>query len=199
MKHVALLLLAIPAALAAQQPAPNPGRLAGDWDFWQGRFVRRPVAYVHLAADSVGGWLKLRNGQQPISFASSSVSGDSVFLVVAGQPVTIAGAIHGDTIVAGIVAAGRQVDRAWLVRRSSPPVYTSLYRLWPGPVSDSAFTISLDTAVPMRTRDGTTLTSFVVRPVGDGPFPVILSRTPYGRRNGYNAGRFFAQRGYIFV
>jgi len=199
MKHVALMLLALPAALLAQQPAPNPARLAGDWDFWQGRLVRRPVAYGHLAPDSAGGWLKARNGQLAATFASSRISGDSVFIVLGGQPVTIAGVLHGDTIVAGIIAGGRQVEVAWLVRRASPPQFTTQFQLWPGPVSDSAYAVTVDTAVPMQARDGTTLMNLVVRPVGDGPFPVILDRTPYGRRNGTGTGRFFAQRGYIFV
>jgi putative CocE/NonD family hydrolase len=193
-----VVLLVVPAALAAQQPTTNPSRLVGDWDFWQGRFVRRPAAFVHLPADSAGGWIKLRNGTQAATLAGARVSGDSVFFDVRGQPVVLAGVIHGDTIEAGVMAGGRQMDRAWFVRRSAPPQFTSLHRLWPGPVSDSAFAVTVDTAVPMRARDGTTLMGFVVRPVGEGPFPVVLSRTPYGRRD-YNTGRFFAQRGYMYV
>jgi putative CocE/NonD family hydrolase len=199
MKRVAVALLApvlaLPAALAAQ----NPPRLAGDWDFWQGRLVRRPAAFAHLAADTAGGWLKLPSGQQAAAFASARVEGDSAFLMLAGQPVVIAGAFHGDTIVAEIRAGTRVVDHAWLVRRTAPPRFTVSYRLWPGQLSDSTFAVTVDTAVPMRARDSTVLMNLVVRPVGDGPFPVILDRTPYGRRNGLAQGRFFAQRGYIFV
>jgi hypothetical protein len=198
-KRLALLMLALPAALAAQQPTNNPARLVGDWDYWQARLVRRPVAFAHLGADSAGGWLRLRNGQQVAPFGSSHLSGDSAFIEIAGGGVTLAGLMHGDTIEAGIMVGGRQVERAWLVRRSTPPPFTSDYRLWPGPVSDSAFAVTVDTAAPMHARDGTLLMGFVVRPVGDGPFPVILSRTPYGRRGETGTGRYFAQRGYIFV
>ena len=192
---VPALLVCLPLSLAAQ----NPPRLAGDWDFWQGRFVRRPVAYAHLSADTAGGWVKLPNGQQAVGFSSARVAGDSAFFVIAGQPVVIAGEFHGDTIVAGIVAGGRTVEHAWFVRRSTPPHFVGNFALWPGRVSDSAFAVTTDTAVPMHARDGTMLMSLVVRPVGDGPFPVILSRTPYGRRGGPGQGRFFAQRGYIYV
>jgi uncharacterized protein len=72
------------------------------------------------------------------------------------------------------------------------------YRLWPGPVSDSTYAVTIDSAVPMRARDGVVLMSYVARPVGRGPFPVVLSRTPYGR-TAPDQGRFWASRGYIYV
>lgn len=40
--------------------------------------------------------------------------------------------------------------------------------------------IEFDVAVPMR--DGTTLMADIYRPSGDGPFPVLVSRTPYGKQ-----------------
>ena len=191
-----LAALCFPLALAAQ----NPPQLAGDWDFWQGRLAHKAVAFVHLPADSTGGILHLRNGETPVPpFASARVSGDSVFIAITGQPVVLAGILHGDTIVGQVVAGGRNVAPIWLVRRASAPTFAAPFRLWPGPVSDSAYATSVDTAVPMHARDGTLLMSLVVRPAGDGPFPVILERTPYGRRQGASDGRFFAQRGYIFV
>ncbi len=186
---------AVPAVLAAQ----NPARVAGDWDFWQHRLARKAVAYAHLAADSNGGTLKLPNGQPAALFASARLAGDSVFFALQGAPAVIAGVFHGDTIVAEVRLGTRVLDQAWFVRRAAPPHFVVQYRLWPGTLSDSAFAVSVDTAVPMRTRDSTVLMSVVVRPVGDGPFPIILDRTPYGRRNGTAQGRFFAQRGYIFV
>ena len=52
-------------------------------------------------------------------------------------------------------------------------------------------------------RDGVELATEVYLPAGDGPFPVILQRTPYNRRApspGSNCdaaiGRYFAERGY---
>src|SRR6185312_4996291 len=42
------------------------------------------------------------------------------------------------------------------------------------------------------------LVSYVARPVGAGPFGVVLQRTPYTRIL-HPAGRFWASRGYIFV
>jgi uncharacterized protein len=41
-------------------------------------------------------------------------------------------------------------------------------------------TVERDVAVPMR--DGTVLRADVYRPDGPGPFPVLLSRTPYGKQ-----------------
>jgi putative CocE/NonD family hydrolase len=192
---VALAALVLPATLAAQ----NPPRVAGDWDFWQGRFSHKAVGFAHFPADSSGGWLRLRTGESAATFASTRVSGDSLFLQLAGYPAQMAGLLHGDTLVGQVVAGGRQVAAVWLVRRSTPPHFVTPYRLWPGTLSDSAYAVTVDTAVPMRARDGTTLMSLVERPAGDGPFPVVLSRTPYGRRGGVGDGRFFAQRGYIYV
>ena len=50
----------------------------------------------------------------------------------------------------------------------------------------------------MTTRDGARLVSYVARPVGNGPFGVVLQRTPYTRIL-HPAGRYWASRGYIFV
>ena len=194
-KLLPLAALLVPAVLAAQ----NPPRLAGDWDFWQGRLAHQAPAFAHLPADSAGGVVRLRTGETAAAFASARVEGDSVFLAVAGQSVTLAGVLRGDTVVAQVVAGGRPLAPIWMVRRATPPHYVPRYRLWPGPLSDSAFGFTVDTAVPMRARDGTVLMSLVVRPGGAGPFPVILERTPYGRRSGANDGRYFAVRGYIFV
>jgi putative CocE/NonD family hydrolase len=194
--HVVLVLLVLqPVAVVAQ----NPPRLVGDWDYWQNRFVHRPGAYAHLPADSSGGWLRTRDGQTTKTIASSRVSGDSVFLEERGQPYVVAGVLRNDTITAAVQAGGRTVARVWMVRRSTPPRFDTDFPLWPGPVSDSAFAVAIDTAAPMRARDGTTLLSLVVRPVGEGPFPVILDRTPYGRQRLLTQSRFFASRGYITV
>ena len=52
-------------------------------------------------------------------------------------------------------------------------------------------------------RDGVRLATEVYLPAGDGPFPVILQRTPYNRRSpnpgsdcDSGTGRYFAERGY---
>ncbi|MBV8411575.1 MAG: CocE/NonD family hydrolase [Alphaproteobacteria bacterium] len=53
----------------------------------------------------------------------------------------------------------------------------------------------------MRTRDGARLDADVYRPVGQGPFPVLLMRQPYGRRIAstvvYAHPRWYASHGYI--
>ena len=69
--------------------------------------------------------------------------------------------------------------------------------------------VVLENHVPVRMRDGVTLYADVYRPVGPGPFPVIVGRTPYSIEryatpvyqypNSYEAPLFFARRGYVFV
>ena len=69
--------------------------------------------------------------------------------------------------------------------------------------------VMLESHVPIVMRDGVTLYADVYRPVGPGPFPVIVGRTPYSIErystpvyqypNSYEAPLFFARRGYVFV
>ena len=65
------------------------------------------------------------------------------------------------------------------------------------------YNVILGKNVPMRTRDGVTLYADVWRPDAPGTFPVLLSRTPYGKEtaannpNGSNA--FFARFGYVTI
>ena len=59
-----------------------------------------------------------------------------------------------------------------------------------------------ETNVPMETRDGVTLLADVVRPDVPGRFPVLLSRTPYGKQgmNDPNGPHhLFARYGYVAV
>lgn len=98
-----------------------------------------------------------------------------------------------------MLAAGKPAGRrVRLVRRATPFTVERSYPLWPGAVSDSQYAVTEDTLVFMKTRDGARLASYVARPVGPGPFGVVLQRTPYTRIL-HPAGRFWASRGYIFV
>ncbi len=51
--------------------------------------------------------------------------------------------------------------------------------------------------IPMR--DGKRLATDIYKPSGDGPFPVVLSRTPYGRKKSGKAGDGFTRSGFVFV
>lgn len=63
--------------------------------------------------------------------------------------------------------------------------------------------VSVTTDVPARMRDGVTLFADVYIPRGDGPFPVVLMRTPYSKTmahtEAYAHPVWFARRGYIVV
>ena len=55
-------------------------------------------------------------------------------------------------------------------------------------------------AIPMR--DGVILYADVYRPVGEGEYPVIVSRTPYSTErfpSSYASAVFFSRRGYVYV
>jgi putative CocE/NonD family hydrolase len=54
--------------------------------------------------------------------------------------------------------------------------------------------------VSFETRDGCTLMADIYRPPGSGPYPVLLRRTPYGKRmHEIGDPRILAQRGFIVV
>ncbi len=58
--------------------------------------------------------------------------------------------------------------------------------------------VRADVKIPMR--DGIKLSANIFLPKADGKFPVLLSRTPYGKGSTKNGqARFFAARGYVFI
>src|SRR5919108_2663301 len=66
--------------------------------------------------------------------------------------------------------------------------------------SDGAFILEKDVAIPMR--DGVVLRADVLRPKGDGPFPVLVYRTPYGKnaaQEEYSTFRHAVERGYAVM
>ncbi len=113
--------------------------------------------------------------------------------------VELRAAWHGDTLAGLQYAKGDVLDRRFrLVRRSAPGVAERDYQLWTMAASDSQYAVTEDTLVFMPTRDGARLATYVARPVGDGPFGVVMQRSPY-RRVLHAAGQWWAARGYIFV
>jgi len=59
--------------------------------------------------------------------------------------------------------------------------------------------IVVERNVSMQTRDGVTLRADIYRPAGDGPFFVLLQRTPYNKDNTAVFARKAAARGYMVV
>ena len=62
--------------------------------------------------------------------------------------------------------------------------------------------IQMHNRVPVPMRDGVILYADVYRPVAEGRYPVIVSRTPYSTErapSAYAAAVHFAQRGYVYV
>ncbi len=56
--------------------------------------------------------------------------------------------------------------------------------------------------VAVPTRDGVLLRADILRPKGDGPFPVLVYRTPYGKQEAlkdYTTFRHAVERGYVVV
>ena len=65
------------------------------------------------------------------------------------------------------------------------------------------YEVQIEPDVPMQTRDGVTLYADVYRPNAPGRFPVLLSRTPYGKdaatTSPNGSSQFFARYGYVTV
>ena len=200
------LLVLLSGGSCASKPTPSDARLAGDWDYYvmlgaapNGGFeARRRMGVAHFEGPSAdGAWLKRRSGASMNAVTKVSLTGDDVGISL-GNTQEIRGVAKGDTISGQIYRGGKPDDRVWLVKRSSPPVWEPNHDLWPGDVSQPTFQFTVDAAVPMTARDGTTLMNYVARPVGPGPFGVVLERTPYLRTDKAN-GEFWASRGYIYV
>jgi putative CocE/NonD family hydrolase len=66
------------------------------------------------------------------------------------------------------------------------------------------FGVAVERDVATRTRDGAALISDVYRPDSSGAFPVLVRRTPYGKRENdlateFSEAHFFASHGYLVV
>jgi putative CocE/NonD family hydrolase len=60
-------------------------------------------------------------------------------------------------------------------------------------------TVKVDKNVKVPMRDGVTLATDIYYPDGPGPFPVMLSRTPYNKDGAARNADFFAKNGYVVV
>lgn len=59
--------------------------------------------------------------------------------------------------------------------------------------------VRVERGVPATMRDGVVLRADIYRPSGDGPFPVLLQRTPYNKAGGSDFGYEAAARGFLVV
>ncbi len=66
-------------------------------------------------------------------------------------------------------------------------------------IAQTAPQVVVERGVAMKTRDGVTLKADIYRPAGDGPFPVLLTRTPYNKDGAAGFGQTGAARGFIVV
>jgi uncharacterized protein len=200
----AILVLVSALGCTRREHAPT---LAGDWDAYvalgstahEGFEGWRRMGFAHFDAHdtSVTGSIRRRTGELSLDVRHVAERADSV--VLANDSQSLNAAWHGDTLTGELFTSGEPAGRRIrLVRRAMPFAVEQPYALWPGTVSDSQYTVTEDTLVFMRTRDGARLASYVARPVGKGPFGVVLQRTPYTRIL-HPAGRYWASRGYIFV
>jgi uncharacterized protein len=203
--HIVLLVL---TAAACAGRGRSEKSLSGDWDAYlasgtttnPGFTGWRRMGFAHFDRRDSGlvGSVRRRTGEPLVDDAHVATRADSV-VITGAHDQSIAGAWHGDTLTGVVLAGGKPAGRLIrLVRRSTPFTVEHNYALWPGAVSDSQYAVTEDTLVFMKTRDGAKLASYIARPVGSGPFGVVLQRTPYTRIL-HPAGRFWASRGYIFV
>ncbi|MGO8745561.1 MAG: CocE/NonD family hydrolase [Thermoguttaceae bacterium] len=65
---------------------------------------------------------------------------------------------------------------------------------------EAAYDVEARAEVKIPMGDGVRLSANIFLPKGEGRFPVLLTRTPYGKGNVKSPeARFFASRGYVFV
>jgi uncharacterized protein len=199
----ALPILAIACRSASAQ---TDTRLSGDYDYYvmlgaapNGGFeARRRMGFAHFDGPyASGAWFKRRSGAPLYTITRVTVTGAQITMSLENG-AEIEGLMKGDGIEGRIFRDGKPIDRIWLLKRTNPIIWESNYALWPGELSRPVFQVTVDPGVPMTARDGTTLMNYVARPVGAGPFGVVLERTPYLRIDRAN-GEFWASRGFIYV
>ena len=194
-------------SLLVLEPGTTPS-LSGDWDVYIALSAKakfgfegwRRMGYAHFASSDSGfvGFLRRRTGDPMLTVTQVTASGDSVLLTQDAR-VMMRAAWHGDTLTGVQWNGERLLDRRFrLVRRATPFVVEHDYAVWTMPASDSQYAVTEDTLVFMPTRDGARLATYIARPVGNGPFGVVMQRTPY-RRILHGPGRWWASRGYIFI
>ena len=204
MRRLIVLILVPLLALAPR----TPPSLAGDWDVYIALSAKpkfgfegwRRMGFAHFAGSDSGfvGFLRRRTGDPMLTVTQVTASGDSV-LLTQDTRVMMRAAWHGDTLTGVQWNGDRLLDRRFrLVRRATPFVVEHDYAVWTMPASDSQYAVTEDTLVFMPTRDGAHLATYIARPVGSGPFGVVMQRTPY-RRILHGPGRWWASRGYIFI
>ncbi len=70
----------------------------------------------------------------------------------------------------------------------------------PTTAAEARFKVQVQENVMIPMRDGTELATNLFVPVGEGKFPTIIMRTPYGKGDANNAqARAYVERGYTFV
>ena len=203
-----LPVLVVALATGARLVHRSIGNLAGEWDVYIALSARphygfegwRRMGFAHFArADSANvGFLRRRTGQSMLNVTNVTAWGDSM-LLTQDAGVILRAAWHGDTLEGVQYTNDRPMDRRYrLVRRATPGAVEPTYQVWKMPASDSLYATVVDTTSLMPARDGATLETYIVRPVGPGPFGVVMQRSPY-RASNPGPGRWWASHGYIFV
>src|SRR6478752_3692694 len=65
----------------------------------------------------------------------------------------------------------------------------------PAPETDA---VTVQTHVRVKMRDGVSLVADIYRPKAEGKLPVLLTRTPYNRKDP-STGMYLASRGYVVI
>lgn len=66
------------------------------------------------------------------------------------------------------------------------------------PAPAETYQVTVQTGARVKMRDGVYLIADIYRPKASGKFPVLLTRTPYNRRD-FNTGMYLASRGYAVI
>ena len=65
-------------------------------------------------------------------------------------------------------------------------------------IQPESYQVTAHTGVRVKMRDGVSLIADIYRPNAPGKFPVLLTRTPYNRRD-FSTGMYLASRGYVAI
>jgi putative CocE/NonD family hydrolase len=148
------------------------------------------------------GFVSFKGSLQSDGARTATVQGKA--LTVTGYRLTLAGPagdiqmdLTADT--QGRLLAWRVPGQSYLAVREGYEELVSLQAAADPLLSKPRFEVTTDAAVKVPMRDGITLVATLYRPKEPGKYPVILQRSPYGRKGGSFQAQYFARRGYACV
>ena len=199
-----------PGKLTIEQPDGKPQELqvTVPWPFWTNlnpgyfKYVLNTMDFSKPGPQKVNKMMldSLRVIDLSISKGeklSKQVSGKMTEV----QMYRLSGSVSADLAVATdgtVLGMNVPSQKLKFIVNGAEPVFADPLTTFPE-LSQPTSTSKTEIGVSIPLSDGTLTKADIIRPSSDGKFPVILTRTPYGRAASATFAETYSSRGYIFI